>query len=45
MRLASLSTNAIALLVTGQQPEPNRLDQRMKRLESQVRTLQKLALG
>lgn len=42
---SELVRDAIALLITGQDPEPARLDQRMKRLESQVRTLQKLALG
>ena len=41
---SELVRDAIALLITGKDPEPARLDQRMKRLESQVRKLQKLAI-
>ena len=42
---SELVRDAIALLITGKEPEPARLDQRMKRLESQVRKLQKVAMG
>lgn len=42
---SELVRDAIALLITGKEPEPTRLDQRMKRLESQVRKLQKVAMG
>jgi hypothetical protein len=42
---SELVRDAILLLITGKEPEPARLDQRMKRLESQVRKLQKVAMG
>jgi len=42
---SELVREAIALLVQGKQPTSTKLDQRLKRLESQVKTLQKLAMG